>query len=115
MRTIATQRKFTRRTALVWGELATSSRAMAGFNLIELLVVIAILALLCSLLLPALQETQQQAWTTRCKANLHQLDLAWQLYTTDHQDRVPPNNPGHMNWFEHWVNGWYEVGVFTPD
>ncbi|MBN1509827.1 MAG: type II secretion system protein [Sedimentisphaerales bacterium] len=54
-----------------------------GFTLIELLVVIAIIALLMSILMPALGRVRKQARTTACLAQLKQWGLAFSLYCQD--------------------------------
>jgi len=54
-----------------------------GFTLIELLVVIAIIALLMSILMPALGRVRKQARATACLAQLKQWGLAFSLYTQD--------------------------------
>ena len=58
-------------------------RKRSGFTLIELLVVIAIIALLMSILMPALQRAQRQARGVGCKSNLHQWGLIFSIYTGD--------------------------------
>jgi len=60
--------------------------ARTGFTLIELLIVIAIIAILASLLLPALAQSKEQARRARCKSNLRQLGLAIVMYCHDNQD-----------------------------
>lgn len=64
----------------------STSRA---FTLIELLVVIAIIAILASLLLPALGRSKAQAHNAACVNNLRQLGIATRLYAEDNQERLP--------------------------
>lgn len=64
-------------------------RAIRGFTLIELLVVVAIIALLISILLPSLTQARNQAKTTVCLANLHQLGIVTLNYIDDNKQKLP--------------------------
>jgi prepilin-type processing-associated H-X9-DG protein len=57
-----------------------------------LLVVIAIIAILAGLLLPALSQAKAKAQAVACLNHLKQLQLCWNMYVHDSEDRVPPND-----------------------
>jgi prepilin-type N-terminal cleavage/methylation domain-containing protein len=60
-----------------------------GFTLVELLVVIGIIALLISILLPALTKAREASQRTVCLSNIRQLGTAMQLYATEFHDYIP--------------------------
>jgi len=117
-----------RRSNLAWGcgwyrHARSSSNPKSkiknpkSFTLIELLVVVAIIAVLVSLLLPALGSARDRARSLVCGSNLRQIGVAFYQYAHDHAGRFPPLNAvgNSANW-QWWTNllvgGNYLAGEF---
>ncbi len=96
-----------------------------AFTLIELLVVISIIAILISILLPALSKARQSGQATKCAANLHHVGQAMASYLTENNGVFPPGyvypdengdwstdnqNPSHPYGYIHWSYFLYSGG-----
>jgi len=79
----------------------------SGFTLIELLVVIAVIAILMSILMPALTRAQETGKRANCLANVKNLTLCWVMYSNDNNGKIPGGETGANSWVNYTgISGW---------
>jgi prepilin-type N-terminal cleavage/methylation domain-containing protein len=93
-----------------------SRRPGKGFTLIELLVVIAVIALLLSILAPALSHIKKVARRSICLSNQHQCILACLMYANDNDEWLPKGNVGPQDdSAEIWTNTNFESCLYFSE
>jgi prepilin-type N-terminal cleavage/methylation domain-containing protein/prepilin-type processing-associated H-X9-DG protein len=89
-------------------------RSATAFTLVELLVVISIIAILASLLLPALARAKEKAKAVKCINNARQIQLAYTLYAGDNSDQLVAiwllnQRAGSNTWFPGTATLWPDL------
>src|SRR6266545_7794982 len=76
----------------------------SAFSLLELLIVIAVIAILMSLLQPALSRSRVSARSVQCLNNLHQIGIATRLYLDEAKSSILPSRGEAARWPHHWID-----------
>ena len=86
-----------------------------AFTLVEMLVVIAIIAILASLLLPALAVSKKKGQQTKCLSNLHQLGLSMMMYIDDNQGAFAGIASVHLGFnAADWIYWRTNTAIYPP-
>jgi prepilin-type N-terminal cleavage/methylation domain-containing protein/prepilin-type processing-associated H-X9-DG protein len=88
-------------------------RPLIAFTLVELLVAVAIIAILASMLLPALTKSKESARSVQCVNNLRELTLAWNMYPDDFNGRLVWNDLSATG--TGWVRGMLDYDGSNTD
>lgn len=89
-------------------------RKVKGFTLIELLVVISIIAVLMSIMMPALKKVREQAKTVVCQTRVRQWAMFFKLYTSDNGGKFPDGYKGSGGAYTEEEGGGMWINALRP-
>lgn len=95
--------------------IKSNHRHVPGFTLVELLVVISIIALLVSILMPALSKARFQAKLVVCGTQQKQVVLGLQTYAAEYDGDLPPNIGMNVNGSHAWWDFSHRISTVNPN